>query len=87
MAASPPGLDAARCACRRLCSRPLRGARLCTSEGLLLHSLAVRSTGKQGLAQAQRAPSQPAGAARIQAQSLLDVIKQAQLIDTRKHLL
>ena len=41
----------------------------------------------QGLAQAQRAPSQPAGAARIQAQSLLDVIKQAQLIDTRKHLL
>ncbi|WP_287831603.1 hypothetical protein, partial [Idiomarina sp.] len=54
---------------------------------LLLHSLAVRSTGKQGLAQAQRAPSQPAGAARIQAQSLLDVIKQAQLIDTRKHLL
>jgi len=54
---------------------------------LLLHSLAVRSTGKQGLAQAQRAPSQPAGAARIQAQGLLDVIKQAQLIDTRKHLL
>ncbi|EAQ31836.1 hypothetical protein OS145_11037 [Idiomarina baltica OS145] len=47
----------------------------------------MRSTGKQGLAQAQRAPSQPAGAARIQAQSLLDVIKQAQLIDTRKHLL
>ncbi len=33
MAAAPPGWDAARCACRRLCSRPLRGARLCTNYG------------------------------------------------------
>jgi len=36
---------------------------------LLVHSLAVRSTGKQSLLRAERVTSQPAGAARIQAQN------------------
>ena len=33
MAAAPPGGDAARCACRRLCACALRAMRLCTNYG------------------------------------------------------
>ena len=33
MAAAPPGWDAARCACRRLCACALRAMRLCTNYG------------------------------------------------------